>query len=122
MSKKSTGKAAEDAAARHLKANGYKILERNYSTPLGEIDIIAIDGSVLCFVEVRSHVSPEFGEALEALTRDKQRRVARMASAYMKAKRLEDLEIRFDFAAVEMPGELPVNVDLIKNAFWPGDD
>jgi len=122
LSKKSTGKAAEDAAARHLKANGYKILERNYSTPLGEIDIIAIDGSVLCFVEVRSHVSPEFGEALEALTRDKQRRVARMASAYMKAKRLEDLEIRFDFAAVEMPGELPVNVDLIKNAFWPGDD
>lgn len=119
MSRRSSGKVAEDAAARYLRGCGYKILERNFSTPLGEIDIVALEGEVVCFVEVRSHASADFGSALEALTRDKQRRVTRAALTYMKARRLEEVEVRFDFAAVEVPAEGAAQVKLIRNAFWP---
>ena len=120
MSRRTSGKAAEDAAARHLRKCGYKILERNYSSPLGEIDIVALDGDVVCFVEVRSRSSGEHGSALEALGGKKQRKVTRAAAAYMKAKRLEEVQVRFDFAAVDVGGE-DVKVKVIKNAFWPGE-
>ena len=119
MSRRGAGKTAEDAAARHLRSGGYKILERNYSTPLGEIDIVALDVDVVCFVEVRSRSAADFGGAVEALPKSKQRRVARAAMAYMKAKRLDGTKVRFDFAAVEMPEEGEARVELVKNAFWP---
>ena len=119
MSRKSSGRDAEDAAARHLRSRGYKILERNYATVLGEIDIVALDGEVVCFVEVRSRTAEEFGSALELLTVAKQRRVTRAALAYMKAKRLEGAEVRFDFAAVEPQADGQYRVTLIENAFWP---
>jgi putative endonuclease len=121
VSRRGAGKTAEDAAAGYLRSSGYKILERNYSTPLGEIDIVALDGDVVCFVEVRSRSGGGFGGALEALTKSKQRQVARAAKAYMKAKRLEGAGVRFDFAAVEIPEEGEARVELVKNAFWPRD-
>lgn len=119
MSRRGAGKTAEDAAARHLRSSGYRILERNYSTPLGEIDIVALDGDIVCFVEVRSRSGGGFGGAVEALPRSKQRQVAKAAMAYIKAKRLDGTKVRFDFAAVEMPEEGEVRIELVKNAFWP---
>jgi len=119
LSRRSAGKIAEDAVATHLRSSGYSILERNYSTPLGEIDIVALDGDVVCFVEVRSRAGDSYGGAVEALPRSKQKRVARAAMAYMKAKRLDGAKVRFDFAAVEMPEEGEARVELVKNAFWP---
>jgi putative endonuclease len=119
VSRRSTGNLAEDAAARYLRASGYKILERNFSTPLGEIDIVALDGDVVCFVEVRSRSSADFGGALAAFPGKKQRRVRRAAMAYMKAKRLENAAVRFDCAAVEINKEGEPRVELIKDAFWP---
>jgi len=119
VSRKSSGMAAEEAASRQLRVSGYKILQRNFSTPLGKIDIVALDGDVVCFVEVRSRSSADFGIALEALTREKQRRVTRAAMAYLRAKHLEDVPVRFDFAAVEMRECGRAQVELIKNAFWP---
>lgn len=121
MSRRSTGKAAEDAAAKRLRREGYKILERNFSTPLGEVDIIALDGEVLCFIEVRFRSSNEFGGAIEALSSEKKRRVARMALNYLKARRLEDADMRFDFAAVEKTEGGEFHVEIIKEAFWPGE-
>ncbi len=119
MSRRGAGKTAEDAAAGYLRSGGYRILERNYSTPLGEIDIVALDGDVVCFVEVRSRSGGGFGGALEALPRSKQRQVTRAAMAYMKARRLDGMKVRFDFAAVEMSEEGEASVELVKNAFWP---
>lgn len=119
MSRSETGREAEDAAVCHLRSKGYKILERNYSTRLGEIDIVALDGRVVCFVEVRSRTAEEFGSALEMLSTGKQRQVTRAALAYMKAKRLVDADVRFDFAAVEPGASGEYEVTLIKNAFWP---
>lgn len=121
MSRRDSGKAAEDAAARHLRANGYRILERNFSTPVGEIDIVALDGEVICFVEVRSHATADFGSAMEALTKKKQRKVARAALAYLKRRRVEDAQMRFDFAAVEVADDGSHQVNVIKSAFWPGE-
>jgi putative endonuclease len=113
------GKAGEDAAARYLRKNGCKILERNFSTPLGEIDIIALDGEVVCFVEVRSRSSADFGSAVEKLPRRKQRQVTKAALAYLKTKHLEDVDIRFDYAAVVIPGEGKSQVEFIRDAFQP---
>jgi putative endonuclease len=121
MNNKSTGNEAEKAAAGYLRQKGYKILERNYSTVIGEIDIVALDGDVLCFIEVRSRSSKDYGGALQALSRKKQRRVTRAALAYIKAKRLEEVEMRFDFAAVEVCPDGATSIELIKNAFWPGE-
>ena len=119
MSGGDIGKAGEDAAARYLRKNGCKILERNFSTPLGEIDIIALDGEVVCFVEVRSRSSADFGSAVEKLPRRKQRQVTKAALAYLKTKHLEDADIRFDYAAVVIPREGKSQVDLIRDAFQP---
>jgi len=121
LSRRDSGKAAEDAAARHLRASGYKILERNFSTPVGEIDIVALDGEVICFVEVRSHSVDDFGSALEALTKKKQRKVARAAQAYLRRRRMENARMRFDFAAVELASDGSHEVNVIKSAFWPGE-
>jgi len=121
LSKRSIGNLAEDAAVRHLRKSGCKILERNFSTRLGEIDIIAIDGEVLCFVEVRSRSSADHGGALAAFPVKKQRRVLRAAEAYMKIKHLEGVDVRFDYAAVGVGGESGYQVESLKNAFWPGE-
>jgi putative endonuclease len=118
---KDIGLAAEKAAARHLRANGYKILERNYSSPLGEVDIVALDGDVICFVEVRARSSREFGGAIQALPKRKQRRVVKAALAYMKARKLEDREIRFDFVAVDDGCGKDGQVRLFKSAFLPAE-
>ncbi len=119
MSRKATGQAGEEAAARFLRGSGYKILERNFSTPLGEIDIVALDGKVVCFVEVRTRTSDAHGSALEALTAAKQRQITKAALAYLKARRLEDVDVRFDFAAVTKPQHGQAQVTLIRDAFWP---
>ena len=119
MNRRKSGSEAEEAAARHLRAGGYKILERNFRTPLGEIDIIALDGRVVCFVEVRSRSTGEYGGALEALTGRKMRRLSMAAMAYIRARRLENVQVRFDFAAVETDGRAGTQVKLVKNAFCP---
>ena len=60
-----TGAANEDVAETYLRRRGYRIIERNFKTKIGELDIIARDGGVLCFVEVRSRTSTAFGDAIE---------------------------------------------------------
>ena len=82
------GKAAENAAAEFLKAKGYKILERNYKNKFGEIDIIARQDGVICFVEVKARHSLNLGVPQEAVSTRKQRQICRVAVYYLKANRL----------------------------------
>lgn len=79
-----TGGAAEDEAARLLERHGLTIVARNYLTRLGEIDIVAMDGEVMVFVEVRMRSSRGFGGALESITVGKQRRIAAAAARFLQ--------------------------------------
>lgn len=77
------GRAAEALAADWLVSQGYRLVARNVNTAVGEIDVVAIDGEVLCFLEVKARTSRRYGSALAAVHRRKQRRLARAAALYL---------------------------------------
>ena len=110
------GKAAEEKAAVYLRSRGYKILERGWSAPMGEIDIIALDGEALVFVEVRARSGTGFGTPAETVGRAKRARIIKTALAYVKAKRLRPETLRFDFIGFTA-GAGP---EHIENAFEAG--
>jgi len=89
------GRRAESLACWFLRAKGYRILERNWRCPQGEIDILARRGNVLAAIEVKSR--PDVGKALEAIGARQRRRIERALSAYLAAHpSLGELSIRFD--------------------------
>jgi putative endonuclease len=92
------GEAAEDAACALLRRWGYRIVERNWGTRRGEIDIIARDGAVLAFVEVKIRLNPTHGGPEAAVDIAKQRRIIAAAEAYLAATAC-DLPVRFDVVA-----------------------
>lgn len=94
------GVAAEGRAARYLVRHGYHIVERNYRCRAGELDIIAREGEVLAFVEVRSRASARFGHAVTAISPAKQRQVARVAACYLAYRRPQVARCRFDVVAL----------------------
>lgn len=110
------GRSGEDAAVRHLKRHGYRILERNFRSPHGEIDIIARHGDVLVFIEVKSRHSNRFGPAKAAVTATKQRKISMAALAWLKASRKSDARARFDVVAVQADDAKP-RIEVIQNAF-----
>jgi len=110
------GRESEEVAARHLKKNGYKILERNYRTELGEIDIIAKQKKTLVFVEVKARNSNRFGGPKEAVTPKKQLKISMVALLYLKKTRQSNASARFDVVTVAGEGKSP-EVEIIKNAF-----
>lgn len=79
------GRAGEDRAARHLTAQGYEILDRNWRCPQGEIDIVARRGDVLAVVEVKTRRSAAFGHPFEAIDSRKRRRLWQLAQAWIQA-------------------------------------
>ncbi|MCX5669677.1 MAG: YraN family protein [Candidatus Omnitrophica bacterium] len=110
------GKAAEDAAVKFLKAKGYKILERNYKNNFGEIDIIAQQNGVICFVEVKARHSLVLGSPQEAVNSSKQRQISRVAVYYLKSKKLLERPARFDVLALLYVDSQP-EISLITDAF-----
>jgi len=113
----SSGKKGEGLADAYLKRNGYKILEKNYKTALGEIDIIAGDKDSVCFIEVRSKNSFYFGLPEETITAKKQAQISKAALAYIKRYSLEDKNCRFDVVCVQNVDSPKPEIKLIKNAF-----
>jgi putative endonuclease len=105
------GGDAEDSAARFLERHGLQVVGRNYRTRLGEIDLIARDGAVLVFVEVRLRRSARYGGALESITARKRLRIAAAARQYlMRFRRVP--ACRFDVVCLD--GEAPL---WIRGAF-----
>ncbi len=95
------GQKGEEEAVRFLRGLGYVIIEQNYRSPFGEVDVIAEEGQVLVFVEVRSHSRPEYGDPLESVDRRKQRQVAKTALHYLLDKGWENREARFDVIGIQ---------------------
>jgi len=110
------GKAAEKAAAKFLKAKGYRILESNYKNKFGEIDIIAQDKGVICFLEVKARHSLDYGTPQEAVTQNKQRQISRVAVSYLKSNHLLNQKARFDVLSLLYSGNQP-EITLITDAF-----
>lgn len=111
-----TGKAGEESGTEFLIEKGYRILDRNVKTPIGEIDLIAEDRGTLVFVEIKTRRSSRFGAPEEAVGLSKQRRLGRLALWYSARRLKNDQPIRFDVLAVDLFGETP-SFRLIQNAF-----
>jgi len=110
------GRAGEETAADFLKNHGYRILFSNYKTKLGEIDIIAKDKGVICFIEVKTRTTDKFGLPQEAVSHIKQRQIGKAALVFLKEKKLLDKKARFDVVSVIYAQGRP-KIDLIQNAF-----
>ena len=110
------GKKSEALAAAHLVKNGYQILELNYRTRFGEIDIIARDGESLVFVEVKARKSPFYGNPKWALTPKKKRHISMTALYYLKATDQSKAKARFDVVAIWASPAQP-GIEIVKNAF-----
>jgi putative endonuclease len=116
-SRQSLGKHGEDLAVRELERRGYEILARRFRTRCGEIDIIARDGDVLVFVEVKARAGAECGTAAEAVTPHKQRQVVRMATAYLAAHETGDRPCRFDVVAIDWDNRETAEIRVFPSAF-----
>jgi len=111
------GKKGEDISVKFLKKQGYKIMERNYRCSLGEIDIVAKDKNILCFVEVKTRKTKEYGLPEEAIDGHKQKKLAKVALAYLKEKKIYKQDLRFDVVSVYSN-----HIELIKDAFIVNTD
>lgn len=109
---KVTGDSGEEVAYKYLKKKRYKILERNYRNPVGEIDIVAKFRDTIVFVEVKTRTSDYFGLPREAVDDYKQEKIRRVALGYLKHHRLMDSLIRFDVVEI-----LDGKVTHIEDAF-----
>ena len=95
------GNKAEEQAAQYLQEKGYKIIARNFSCPMGEIDIIAQDKQkTLVFAEVKQRKTNLFGGGLAAVNKAKQRRITLKAAAYIKKTKINYTALRFDIITV----------------------
>ena len=111
------GRRGEDEAVRYLKALGYRIVGRRERILRGDIDIVALDGRTVVFVEVRSRSDTRHGHPAETVGIVKRRRLAELATAYIRRHRLEDCSVRIDVVAVTfVPDARPV-VEHYQNAF-----
>ncbi|MFA6527085.1 MAG: YraN family protein [Candidatus Babeliales bacterium] len=111
----SLGRKGEEAVATWLKQHGYTILECNYRTRCGEVDIIASNHEIMAFVEVKTRTTEYFPTHL-VVNKRKQNKVIKAALHYMVKHRISDKVIRFDIASVT-PVEGGFAVDYIPNAF-----
>jgi putative endonuclease len=108
----------EEAAASYLRRRGYRILGRRLRSELGEIDLVALDGRTVVFVEVKTRQSAEAGHPADTVDRAKQRRLTRLAVAYLKRHGLLEASARFDVVAVTWPeGERRPTIEHIKSAY-----
>ncbi len=121
------GERGEKLAADHLVKKGYRLVVANFKVPVGrnskgvqvtgEIDLIALDGDTLCFVEVKTRRSDEFTPVITNVDLRKQRQITRTAKVYRRMFNISNVEHRFDVVTVLMPEHTEPRIELIKG-FW----
>jgi putative endonuclease len=114
----SLGQRGEVEAARYLRRLGYKIVARGSRSPLGELDLVAVDGQTVVFVEVKTRESSSGGHPAEAVNADKQQRLTRLGLSFLKHHGLLDYPARFDVVAITWPADARrPTIEHIANAF-----
>lgn len=112
--KRIIGSEYERAAAVYLQKQGYEIIEHNFFSRYGEIDIIAKDGEYLVFIEVKYRKNDKYGMPQEAVSATKRRRIISSSRYYcIKNEIPQDYPVRYDVVAI-----LGEDIEVIKNAFW----
>ncbi len=117
------GRQGEDAATSWLLSKDYRIVRRNYRYRRSEIDIIAMDGPTLCFIEVKTRATLDKGHPLEAVTPQKQKEIIRTAAAFLSMEFREEADCRFDVIAIIAKGYendrlKEYEIEHITDAFW----
>ena len=115
------GDEGERIAARHLKKLGYRILARQARSKLGEIDLVALDGDTIVFVEVKSRRDQRDGSPSEAVDRHKQIKLTQLALAWLKKRNLLGHRTRFDVVAIRWDTNGQPVVTHYKSAFDAAD-
>jgi len=115
---KSLGEKGENAASRFLKRKGYRILETNFRTRGGEIDLVALDHGTLCFIEVKTRRSESAGTPEEAVGQKKIRRIVSAATRYRARHNLSTTPVRFDVVALRTGDGDRFDAELTKGAFY----
>ena len=110
------GKSGEDIAERYLNGRGYEILERNYHSQQGEIDIIAREGKFLVFIEVKNYSFRSFGTPLSAVNKAKRQSMIHAARTYLYKNGVKGVNCRFDVLSIYNYETFT----LIKDAFCVG--
>lgn len=114
------GNEQESLAAEFLSQQGLGLLERNYYTRLGEIDLIMQDGDTLVFIEVRSRTNADFIDPVTSINARKQQRMRRAAQVYLKHHRLTNkVKARIDVLGILQDAHGPTQFNWIKNALGP---
>jgi len=113
------GQTGEALARRYLEEKGYRILEANWRYRRAEVDLIAMDGAILVFVEVKTRGSAAFGRPEEFVTRYKEQLLTDAAMAYMEAIG-HDWELRFDIISILYQSEQDYRIEHFPDAFFPG--
>ncbi|MEG1954248.1 MAG: YraN family protein [Hydrogenoanaerobacterium sp.] len=118
--KRRIGNGGEDRAAEYLEDENYKIIQRNYNTGVGEIDIIAQNDKYIIFAEVKTRSEASLETPAEAVTKAKQRRIIKTTQKYLSENSCS-LQPRFDVIEVITSEDAITEVNHLENAFWAGD-
>jgi putative endonuclease len=111
-------KKGEALAGKILKKKGYKILKRNYVSKYGKIDIVAYDNGIICFVEVKTRQSENYGPPELAVTKEKRKRIVRTALNYLTINNIEDTDCRFDVVSILYKEDVnKPDIELLESAF-----
>lgn len=119
-STRSQGNRFEELACGYLAGKGYKILDRNVYLMRKELDIVAMEGDTIVFVEVKGRRSGAYGSPIEAVGALKRRRLVMAATAYLKKRRLLDRPCRFDVVGIRLRPDGMPHLEHIRNAFEAG--
>lgn len=119
MGKESTtlGKEGEAIAVQYLIEHSYQVIDRNYRSQQGEVDIIARDGNFIVFVEVKTYSIGSFGTPLGAVRKAKKESIIHAARTYLLKNNIKDINCRFDVLAIYRSWSGLTSYDLIKDAF-----
>jgi putative endonuclease len=116
--KRTFGQRGEAAAAKYLKRKGYRIVAHGNRTPWGELDLVAVDGRTVVFVEVKTRQTQDAGHPVEAVDGAKQRQLTRLAVDFLRGHRLLEHPSRFDVVAVTWAeGQRRPMIEHFENAF-----
>ncbi|HBH11523.1 MAG: Endonuclease [Clostridiales bacterium 38_11] len=114
MNKRKLGKESEEKAVRFLKKKGYRILANNFQNRIAEIDIIAQQGDIMCFIEVKARHTMKYGLPREAITPSKIRKIIKGAQSYINYKGIRNTQFRFDVIEIFLQDN---RINHIEDAF-----
>lgn len=117
MTTRQRGDRVELFAEKHLKRQGLKLVEKNFNSRYGEIDLIMLDKSVLVFCEVRFRANTSFGSGAETVNLCKQQKIIKTAQLYLQThKKMQQRDCRFDVVSVTLAAQEPL-IEWHRNAF-----